>query len=190
MIILNLLSSEKKEQLQKEIDLHKIRNGLFLVVGAVVLSIAMLLSSHFLIRREISEVAQKISETQQVMSANVADSSGELIEAINTKAKFLDEIQSSHIRWQDVLAQVSETANEGIQIENLDFDSSLEEFTIKGFALDRDSLLEFKQEVETIPFFENIVSPIADLIQRENITFEFSGRLNKELITPDAIVSQ
>lgn len=65
-----------------------------------------------------------------------------------------------------------------IELNTVVFNRGQNSFTISGTARTRMALLNYETVVKQLPWLQDITSPIAQLFERENISFEMKAGLN------------
>jgi hypothetical protein len=175
MIILNLLPAEKKRGIAAERSQRLQRKLVVIFLSCLILSVAILFTAHWYIGYEIKSVDDQIVTAQQVLRSR-GDDSNTQIEAMNAQLTQLQLIQKDHILWPSIVGQLTDSLVPGITLNSVAFDAIAQSVTLSGTALTRQNLVAYKEKLGSLPFISNIESPLSDLIQRENINFEFKGK--------------
>ncbi|MFA6197884.1 MAG: hypothetical protein WC734_01865 [Patescibacteria group bacterium] len=175
MIILNLLPFEKKHSIAIEHTRRLQKKLVAIFMTSLVLCLAILLATNWYIGYELKSTEEQISSVRQMLSSHGGDSNAQ-IEAMNEQIAQLQGIQKEHIIWPSIIGQLSNTTVSGITLNTISFDAALQTVTLTGTALTRQNLVAYKEKLAAISFVSNIESPLSDLIQRENINFEFKGK--------------
>lgn len=173
MITLNLVSAEQK----KEIKLRHIygfikKVNLTLIIIAIVIAIVLLTAKTILQSKFNSIVEQTtlVTKTNQGYNNNVRE--------INDKLNFISKIQDDFIPWSGLLVSLAEITPNGINLSYLKLNAADRTIKIKGKALRRESLLNFKDRLEKMPFLLKIEFPIKNILEKENINFEINSALD------------
>ncbi|MDD5566874.1 MAG: hypothetical protein PHH01_01640 [Patescibacteria group bacterium] len=181
MIILNLLPPDKKILLASEHNLLQIKRAAMIFLGCGLLVVGLALSCRILLSGELNKLDEEINQIKQ-SSENTGNTAGDLIKRIALKSNVIAEAQKNFIPWSSVLSLIGQSAGQNIQLKTCSFDAEKETFQIQGQAKTRNDLLNFKTSLEKLTFLENLNAPITNLIQKEDISFQFSGTLNPENI--------
>lgn len=170
MITLNLIPKEQKKEIKiKRInELVKKTSSiiiLFCVTAAIVIFAAkIILKKHF---------ADVVEQTSLIVKNN--QSYDDKINNINSKIETAANIQKGRKEWSFIVEDLANNTAEGILLSSLAFDG--QKIAIKGNAKFRDNLLSFKKNLENSSYFKNIVLPLQNLLQNENINFEINAEL-------------
>jgi len=175
MIILNLLPAEKKHSFAVERTQRLQRKLVVVFLTSLVLSVIILFTTKWYIDFEIKSIDAQIAATQQVLRSQ-GDDSNTQIKIMNEQLSQLQVVQKEHVVWPTVLNQLTDTMVPGVTLNSVSFDATIQSFTINGTALTRQNLVSYKEKLSSLPFISNIESPLSDLIQRENINFQFKGK--------------
>ncbi|MBU0707382.1 hypothetical protein KKG41_03345 [Patescibacteria group bacterium] len=175
MIILNLLSPEKKKDLTANESFYQVKKAVVVLFVACLIVIGISLATKILVSKEIDKIDNEIVQTQSLIKTNGNGSTDELIKQINQKVTKLSSVQSEYNNWSPILHTLGLSVDKNIQLKSLLLNRSEKLFEIGGVANTRNSLLDFKKDIEALPFFENVNAPLSNLMQKENITFNFDG---------------
>ena len=181
MIILNLLPAEKKRSIAAERSQRLQRKLVVIFLSCLILSVAILFATHWYIDYEVKSIDDQIVTAQQVLRSR-GDDSNTQIEAMNAQLAQMQGVQKDHILWPSIISQLTDTLVPGITLDSIAFDASAQTVTLSGIALTRQNLVAYKEKLGSLPFISNIESPLSDLIQRENINFQFKGKFT---LSPD-----
>lgn len=172
MIILNLLPKEEKTIYKQERSYLIIKNSLLLLMIAVALITTILASAKFILEKNFSSLVGDVSSP-----SNLNVEMRKKITNINAKLQKISEIQKEYFNFSEPLVHLSGLLPENVQIFSLNLDAASREFFIKGKAKTRESLLNFQKKLEDSPIFKEIQFPLTNLLYKENVIFEFSGKL-------------
>jgi len=173
MLTLNLVSSGQK----KEIKLRHIY-GLIKTVNYILIIIAIIIAIILLVAKTIlqSKFNEIVAETTLVTRTNQGYNND--VREINNKINFISEIQNDYIPWSVLLAALANMAPSDVSFYYLKVNSQDQTITIKGKALLRSSLLDFKDKMADSVYFKDIDFPIQNILEKENIDFEINAKLN------------
>ncbi|MFH2062657.1 MAG: PilN domain-containing protein [bacterium] len=165
---LNLLSPGKRQALRTVLALTTIQTS-GLLIAFVAMSLAGLL---FSLRLTLASTSRGLHD-QSSAALDEYDSATKQIRDINGFVRRTQEIQDSFIDWSAVLENIGQTAPDGIKFEGLTVDTDLT-VSIIGTALTRDDVLEMERRLKANPYFRDVSSPLSNILQRENLRFEFN----------------
>lgn len=178
MIYLNLLSEQKKEELQKKILLEFTATILELLFSITVLAAIILLVSKIILQNSFNEaIAQSTLITTSYGAIN------QEIRKLNTQIEQIDHLERDRVLWADFLAHFAETTPAEITIKSLSLNAQDKNVLISGVSATRDSLLTFIKDLEGGGTFTKIESPLSNIFERTNINFILNAVLNKNKIT-------
>lgn len=175
---LNLLTTKKKQQLTIERQYRRGRNIVFMFVGLIAMYAVVLLASKIMLTSRLEQLQGDVATEEEKRSAQEDAPITQTIRDLNASLAEVASIQEDYTDWVDFLIALSNTVPPNVRIENLDIRKATGTVQIKGFALTREDLITFKQNLnDSDLFLGDIVSPISNLIQREDITFEFDAEI-------------
>ncbi len=180
--MINLLPQQKKDQLASE---EKFR--LSVIFGIVILSsllsfalILFALKFYLLDQLEVQNnlLDQKIFENPQIV---------ELEKDIRNSNKIVTELASFYKKeysLSGILDEIIKTVPPGVSFNSLSFEPVKEgqykaKFSISGLSATRESLLEFKENLEENGSFEEISFPSSIWVEPANIAFTVSFKATK-----------
>lgn len=166
-IYLNLLSPEKKQALKTAFAMSFVQS-LTLYVAVVIIFIAgTLLSLQFILQGVVTEIRE-----YSTASFEEYESMTRQMREINDFIRRTDRIHNRYIDWSAVLDTLSHTAPEGVRFEAISVAAD-NTIRVEGTAALRDDVLLMKQRLEELPQFTQVSSPLSNILQRENLKFEF-----------------
>ena len=173
MLALNLIS----EELKKEIKLRRLyllikKINLTLIIITIVATITLLTTKAILQSGFNNIVGQTTLVTKNNQGYN------NKIRDINNKLYFVEKIQNNFIPWSNLLKTVAAITPKDIGLYYLKINLEEQAIKIKGKAGRRESLLDFKQNLETAAIFQEIDLPLKNILEKENINFEINAKIN------------
>lgn len=105
------------------------------------------------------------------------------IDQLNNLAHFLKVVRDEHIDWATVLFAITSQTTSDITLISLQINNNEKMVLLQGFSPNRDGLLEFKANLESLPVLEEVDLPIQNIAQKENINFTISAKLRLNKIT-------
>jgi len=168
-ISLNLLPPQKKKALQNELILAHFQTiGLILFI-TVGFSLGILLVVRQQLAINYQDLKRRSVDSTSVETTATLDD----IKQTNALLRRIDGIQKEYVPWSDVIEAVTAVMPPDIRIENLDIDQD-GNIRLAGVAQTRDSALELLSRLKSAPFLTDVVSPLSNILQRENVNFNFS----------------
>ncbi len=172
MISLNLLSPAQKEYLRYEHIYLSLRSVIFLILSFTVIVSGLFLAARLLLQDNYAEV---LTATTRVNDRNRPVD--QKISQLNTNLKGISDIQSNFIKWSDVLLAVTKAIPENVNITYLNLELKNQAFNLNGVARRREDFLKLQENLKQLPQLDYITSPTSNLLLRENVNFQLSGKL-------------
>ncbi|MFH1661720.1 MAG: hypothetical protein ABIA02_01330 [Candidatus Falkowbacteria bacterium] len=174
MIILNLIPKELKNKIKlKRINSLFGKINTILIIFAVII-ISPLIISRFILQNKFDEIIKK-TEIQEV---EYKKEHATKVQNINHKINLIYEIQGDFIPWSKLINDLINKSSDNISFSYIKIDKDNKEVKIKGDALLRDDLLDFKKNLEDSSIYGEIDFPIKNILQKENINFEIGVKIN------------
>lgn len=173
MIILNLISPSQRHLLKLKQFYQLLENFLgVLVIYSVVLAIILVPVNDSINRlnREISNRKQEIQLKNQSIT--------EKVDELNKQIGVLSQIQNEFFNWSNFIIELSSLVPDEISLNHISNSFDSKEFEITGYAKTRDSLINFKENLENSTIFREIKIPLSNFLTQQEITFEITGELN------------
>jgi len=185
MISLNLLPPERKEMYFWR---ARVKNTFFW--GSKILAILMFfclpfLLINFFIKNKINDLNNKIFVLEQTQEMKQMEELGKSSQSLNDTLDKIDKISGNQICWTEALAEIIKNIPSGVQIFSLEItpiDSKDQvstpekgKFAVIGKAKTRDDVLALEKNLKSSENFENIESPLDNLVKRSEVEFKFTG---------------
>ncbi|MFA4930495.1 MAG: PilN domain-containing protein [Patescibacteria group bacterium] len=181
MLDLNLLSPENK------INISRLNN--FSIIVKIGVSLTLLCAvigglfflSYWLLNENLNQINASIENERlnTIKQSNV--SIDEIIKSLNVQLGQADAIQKNYIQWSTFLFTLANSVPDNISLTLVDVNSSTKTFRITGLADSRENLLLFQDNLNTLPFISDLISPLSNLAQQKTFNFEISGKLTDAL---------
>lgn len=176
MIALNLLSPSEKKGLLIRVQ-HSIIERLMFMLIASTLAASLLVT---LVKAELAkDLAGVIS--RQVLSKEYSDVN-ESTRQMNETIARVEALQKLAYPVSAVIEAVAKDAPAGVTVTGLDLDARTGEMRITGGATDREALLAYEQTIRALPIVKGFDSPISNLFQKQNITFQFHVTIDDDKV--------
>lgn len=172
MLKLNLISKKLKKKLKIKIIFDFIKNNLYLAFvciafyAIVLLVFKILLQAHFIHTINETNIITKKTENNSL-----------IIKKINSTIKNAKEVQVSYVAWSKLLDSLEVKNSNDIVITQINANHDTGSLALNGFAKNRDSLLQLKEQLENNENFSNIDFPIKNLLKQNDITFSINMKI-------------
>jgi len=173
MLTLNLIP----QQLKKEIKFKRVyallkKMNCILIIIAVIIAIIFLIAK-LILQNNFNKVVEQtslITKSSQGYNVKVRD--------INSMLNHISQIQKDFIAWSDLIENLANRTPAGITLSSVKTSKGKSLINIRGNAEQRDDLLTFKQNMEESPIYSEVEFPLQNILQKENISFEISAKLD------------
>jgi len=173
MLTLNLISGELKKEIKlRHLYLFIKKINLALIIITILIAITLLAAKTILQINfnNIVEQTTLVTKNNQGYNNKIRD--------INSRIDFVEKIQNGFIPSSNLLETIADITSKDIGLYYLKINFEEQTIKIKGKAGLRESLLDFKQKMETTNIFNNIDFPIKNILEKENIDFEINAKIN------------
>jgi Tfp pilus assembly protein PilN len=171
MIRLNLLPPQEKKEIEFLRFFRLIASlGIWLTVILIIFS--LILVSAFFSLDLLLDSQQELIETRKQEEKN--QSLAQIEERINQANSNISKIflkQQGIILWTLILEELTEIIPEGLSLDLLSSSKESRKIKLNGFSPDRDKLLVFAESLKQSSYFQDIESPLSNLIKQKDIDF-------------------
>jgi hypothetical protein len=175
MLKLNFLSEEaKKEAKFKRLHSLIARVDAVLLIGVIFLSV-LFTSAENLMAKNFKEFYE-----QDTILKTSGQEYNEKIKKINEKLKTVAKIQKDFIPFSLIIKELTNRIPEGNSLFYIKADVNSRLLKISGQAKRREDFLNLKTKLSESPLFIEINSPLQNILNKENIDFEISIKLDLE----------
>lgn len=182
----NLLTPEYKKNLRKR-DIFKVAYVYLMGLGVIFLLASIFLVPSFLLAGSKRLTAK---ENLELISASISSREsaefGRLLEETNTKIGVLKE-NVEGLTGYKVIAEIVSVKPDSVSLDSFAFNlvSDSVEAQVDGFALRRDGLLAFVENLEGIGGVDSVDLPISTLARDREIDFGLTIIFNKSGVETD-----
>ncbi|MEI7621179.1 MAG: PilN domain-containing protein [Candidatus Moraniibacteriota bacterium] len=169
-ISIDLLPQNKKNKLKRAKFFRDFLWQEFLLMLPLLILVVILANVFHLLtlQKEINKTNFALQQSQdQYQELSGYDDN---FKKVNENASFLLKIKNTHLKWINVLSQLSTVTPEGVVVDS--FASKEFGIFLVGKAQSRDKLLQFKDNLDASECFENINVPLANLVVKEDVDFQ------------------
>ncbi|MEK7211612.1 MAG: hypothetical protein AAB731_03190 [Patescibacteria group bacterium] len=174
MLYLNLLSPQKKQEMEQKIIFAIFGNLAEMILLILIVSSIILLSAKVILKNNF--------ETVVAQSALINREFGDInqqIRKLNKELASLSSIQKDFVLWSDFFRDLSKITPAGVRLTNIFIDKNSKNVAISGFAAERIDFLQLKNNLtNNFAYLSNLDSPIANILLPRDINFEFKGTLD------------
>lgn len=180
--MINLLPPKEKEELFQEEKMKIVWILGILFLSSLLCLTLFLFSIKVFIDGEATVQKILVTERENEFKNSQMQILQDKITVANKKISELESFYQKQIYYSDLINKISTIIPEGISLNNLSLKISPEgrdlECNLFGFALTRDVLLEFKNNLEKESLFQKITFPASSWLEEENINFSVTFKMN------------
>lgn len=173
MLYLNLLSPQKKQELEQSFIFAILGNMAEITLIIIIISSIILLSAKVVLSNNFEVII-----TQSALINREFGTINQDIKKLNKELHDIDAVQKNFVAWSKFMTEFSKTVPAGVRITDLGIKKDDGTINIAGYATDRANFLEFKNNLGDFALLSNLDSPISNILLPKDINFTFSARLN------------
>lgn len=179
-IYLDLLPTERKQEIKRKKLFRAILREEFLFIIPVIVFIFILLNIYYVLTLQKSSSVSAQTTNQSQEKYKQLSAYEEKFKEANAANQTLVKIQSGHIYWQHLFKELSNITPDGIYLSDL----STKDFSIflVGKAKTREDLLGFKEKLESSNCFESVNVPLSNLVTRDNVDFQIDLKIKEDCL--------
>ncbi len=180
MLTLNLVSRELKQEIKLRHIYSLLKKMNFVVIIIVIIIAIILLSAKLILQNNFNKVVGQTTLLTGIGGKKYTEE----VRGINSRLNIILQIQNERVPWSYLLEVIAGITPDGITLSSLKLNKKNSALKITGNAKTRNDLLKFKNNLENSKIFTAVKSPIKNILQKENINFEFNTKLILKNITP------
>lgn len=173
MLKINLVPKKLKDEFKMEkisMSLNKIM--VVFLIFVFFSYIALLGLSYYLktVQDELDFIVKNTNKDSEEYEKEVIE--------INTNTQYISEVQSDYTYWSKLYYSIGQTINKDLRFNSISIDKEASKVSINGHAATRQSLLDFKDQIEKNIYLSDIVFPIKTLFEKEDIDFSINATIS------------
>jgi Tfp pilus assembly protein PilN len=179
-IYLDLLPKERKQELKRKKIFRKILRQEILFLVPLFVFIIILSNIYYLLSLQHSTSIAAQSQEQSQDKYQELKTYEEKFKQVNESTASLLKIQAGHLNWNNIFKKLDEATPEGIVITNF----STREYLIMlaGKAKDRNTLLSYKDKLESTECFTAVNVPLSNLVVKDDVDFQIDFSVNQDCL--------
>ena len=179
MLRLNLLPPEEREELRLE-SLNQVFIYYFVrILTLIIVFEILLLSILSYLAIQARALDRVIEQTQKSQGfVRVEELEKEIISANKMMQQFYSLRQNS-ISFSSLLEDLAEISSSEIQFISLNYDGRTQRLALDGYTLSRESFLSLREAIESDSRFEEVESPISNLVRSTDNNFRISFKIKQ-----------
>lgn len=166
-LFLNLLPPDKKDALEQGFVLASAQTLTLIVLIIAIFVGGTLFSLRTIMAGDLAGITS--------LSSSVGDEGVTLAEdiaRINSYLKRIDGFEAKTVRWSGALRELSMQIPQDIRVDELTVDKD-GKITLRGLSPTREDVLTLRDRLAALPFVDTIKSPLSNILQKKNVSFEF-----------------
>ncbi len=171
---LNLIPETQKKLLKRERTFFLVHNVIGLLVVVLALNGILLTAARFVLVKH----ARELKSDTSLVSVQHSKLQSE-IKRVNNQLQDASRIQERFTKWSALFSDAASALPAGATIDFLNINAGSKTFRITGKAADRASLIAAREALRSLPAVATLESPLSNFIEKENITFRFTGTLTE-----------
>jgi len=175
MITLNFITQKGKKRL--------LGNRLFILLKDISLSLLMISAVVGMTMVASQQILAQdfIQITKNTLSIiNTEGIETQKIKTINNDLKKINSIQTQYVNWVEWLTNLNNLIySNKIQIGRLNIDLEGQKVSLNGKAASREDFLDMKTKLEESEMFEEVISPLSNILSANKINFDLEMTLKK-----------
>ena len=172
MLKLNIISQNLKKQINVNDLYQRLKKIYIVLILLLAVYISFVLAARLLLRLHLDKTMEQAGQiTKSTEDYNKS------VNEINSQLNYVSEIQDNDIRWSRLIALLGQDSDPSVKIYQLDISKDNKLININGFSITRNALLKFKDNLEKSNYFAQIDFPLQNILQKENINFAITLKL-------------
>ena len=172
IIDLNLLPPEHKTKLNRLIQILFAKNILEFIAVSLCLFATMLLWSWMALVQQFND----LSESALLIGRDYTNYNQE-VRKVNNICRSINESSADFYPLIPKILEVANSLPDTIHLNSVSINRQDNQFKISGTASTRNELLTYQEQLGQIKWLKNSSMPTAQLLQKENINFEYQTTL-------------
>lgn len=173
MIKLNIIPLPYKNEIKLKEIYRSIINLLYTIIIIVILYAILFQISKLILQINFIKT---INETTFI--TRNSQNFGNKARDINNQITFINKIQSGSVDWVELLNLIGKNTNDDVKFSQIKINQANNTILLTGNAGTRESLIKLKESFEKFEFMSDINFPIKNLLEKNNINFEISAKIN------------
>lgn len=176
MITLNFISPIQREANRFQKNYSQTKGIMLSLVIVLIIIVGFLQLTQILLKDKLESITLATQVLEQAEEEKTVDLK-QIVKDFNVLLRNIDGIQKEYLPWSDTLALTASLVPTGIELSSFSIQKESAVFKLTGHALSRDDLIILQKNLEESDLFSEIQSPLSNLLLKENINFELSGKI-------------
>lgn len=177
-ITLNLLPPRKREELKNLSAIGAISKVGIAALASILLFVVFVEFSVMAISVQQKAFESEMTRFERDSSYVSAKEAQDSLRDYDVMAKQVKRSLLSQKNYWGIISEVNQVIPEGIYLNNFSIESDV--VALRGVALERESFLVLKKQLEENEIFSKVDSPISNIVSEKNTKFEIKATLKDE----------
>ena len=173
MLTLNLVSKELREDIKSKHIYNLLKKICLLIITVSIFISIILLSAKIMMQNNFNKIVE-----QTTLVTGTSSSYNQKVNTINSKISSVKNIQNNYIALSYLIESLSKITPNSLSYSMMEINIEEKKMELRGSADDRDDLLAIKKGLGELGVFENIESPIQNILQKKDINFQINANIN------------
>lgn len=98
----------------------------------------------------------------------------------NNRIRGIAQMQEEYIPWSHFVEYIAKSSNNGIIFNNIEISKEEQQIKLIGVAETRNSLLQFKNDLQESSNISEVIFPIENILKKEDVDFNIRIKYNLE----------
>ncbi len=184
-ILLNLLPAEKKADRRKDVRFRLIVLHGTTILFLLVLYCCILFGVSMALSKRIDAARASMDNDTEASKRNEIESYEKVFTETNTKISEIMTIADKHVMWKKFFQSIESATPDGIFYTKFLTKNDFS-FSVVGVAPNRESLLILEKNMNDADCFRDVVIPLANKLEKENINFQLNAIIEIScVVNPD-----
>ncbi|PIQ78979.1 MAG: hypothetical protein COV79_04685 [Parcubacteria group bacterium CG11_big_fil_rev_8_21_14_0_20_41_14] len=176
MNALNLIPLAFKKNLDRERMFLLLHGIIGLIVVIIAFNTIMLTTARFVLISHYN----KLKNNTYLVNSGLINIQNDVVN-INKKISDAEKIQSDFTKLSHLISDAQNLIPNGIIVDFMYIDMKESALRFSGVSNSRETLLQFKNNLETASFIKKLDSPLSNFLDKEDINFRFLADLQKNI---------
>ncbi len=171
-----LLTDEEKDKLKAEYKLRRLVLIVSFLAAIFLIGVVGLFPTYIITASREKDAQNRVEALNKELTGNSSEDIDKWLQDINTKIKLFTPAADNDRPYEAYLKIIS-LKPEKIIIEGMGYQktkANLVEYSVRGIAKDRRSLIDFQNKLNSSADFKNASVPVSDLAKDSDIAFTLS----------------
>lgn len=171
-IDLNLLPPEQKTRLNRLVQILFAKNLLESIAIALCLFAIILVWSWMVLVQQFNS----LSESAMLIDRDYTSYNQE-VRQINSITRLINESSSDRLPLVPKILETAQSMPDSIKLNSISINRKDNTFAVSGTATNRNTLLQYQELLQSVGWLKPATMPTTQLLQKENINFEYQTTL-------------